>query len=203
MSEAMVLDLRLGIDSKGLDRLVAAMSGPDRAKAMFGVSEAMRRKTVSHLVSIAARRHGTAQRLGASPTNYLASAARLSYNSHTEDTATVEIPKAGLRRAFRPLTIRPKTAKALAIPLNAISYGVRAADMRDNPGRYGFSGTFVIPNTGLIAGKKKGGNDITVLYALAMQAMIPQDRELLPSDQEYADTAKSAYVRAIKAMRTA
>ena len=196
MSDLMVLDLRMDIAAERLDKLIDAMGGSGKGKAMQTVAEAMGRESQRHLLRIATRRHKTADRLDARRTNTLQqSAADVSVGS-SADTAVVEIPGDGLRRAFRPLTIRPREARALTIPIHALAYGKRARDVaRERV-------TFIPKGTNVIVTKDDKGNLIP-LYALVMQAIIPQDRELLPSDDEYAATAKSAYVSAISSLRGA
>jgi len=197
MSTAQVIDFRTDIDTAGLDRLVAAMSGAGRQNAMGNVAKEMGMITRLHLGAIAARRHATATRLNATPSGHLkqGESASVVKDAATEDAATVEISIPGIRRAFRPLTIRPRDKQFLTIPLNAIAYNRSVGDLR----REGVP-IFRLGKTKILATKGPDNKPLP-LYALATQAMVPQDRELLPSDEEYAETASGAFVAAINTMR--
>ena len=97
-----------------------------------------------HLKRISPTRHRSANRLGATPTGHLEQ--RPTFHA-TSNYAEVVIPIPGINRAFKDLTITPKDAPFLTLPLNAVSYGKRAATVRSHvawAAKYGFSPKFVI-----------------------------------------------------------
>ena len=197
MSTASVLEFKTELDSAGIDRLVSAMSGAGRRTVMGNVAKEMGVLTRRHIGSVAGSRHKTADRLGATPSGHLlqGESASVVKDDATEETATVEVPIPGIRRAFRPLTIMPRDKQCLTIAIHAMAYNRSVDDLkRDNIPIFRPKGKNILATT------DASGNMIP-LYALAMSAMIPQDRELLPSDEEYAKTAGDAYVGAIDALR--
>jgi hypothetical protein len=95
--------------------------------------------------------------------------------------ATLTINSVGFSRAFRGLVIVPKTAKFLAIPINAISAGHRAAELWERMKLFIPKGSHVI--------KANIGGVITPMYILCKSVKQKQDRTLLPSDAEFQEAA--------------
>lgn len=144
------------------------------------VSELVRR----HLSSASASRHATADRLGANRTGFLEEGARSGVTPHaTADEAEVLIRVPGISRAFRDITVTPKTANALTIPMDALAYSRRAAEVR----ALGWS-IFRPKGKNVLMGTKDG--ETKSLYALVKSAHLRQDRGLLPSDERISSTAK-------------
>jgi len=134
-------------------------------------------------------RHTTAEALGASPTNYLSQVADLVAGYGDESQATVDIFGAIFRRVEGPVTVRPKRAKYLTIPVDAESYGQRARDFSDLK--------FKVDKDGRKFLARVDGTEIKPLFALVKKATLPQDAGLLPSLAHYEHTAEStarAYV---------
>jgi hypothetical protein len=119
--------------------------------------------------------HRTANRLGATPTNHLATAAKGIESESDERAAILKVPRASrLRAAFGTYTIRPKNGKKyLTIPDNARTYGKRVAEIRE-PLHFR-----------MVGGRHKAlcFKDGTVAYWLREQVTIKEDRTLLPFAQ--------------------
>lgn len=156
-----------------------------------GLHEAVGREalglTRNHLIHLAATRHATAQRLGASPTGHWAQAAEKTTESHDASAATITIRQPGIGRAAHDVTIRPKAGKKfLTIPLAAEAYGNRA---------YRMNNTFFLRSKEgklFIARQNSGarGGSLVLLYLLVKSVFQKQDRTLLPSENEYRVAAK-------------
>ena len=151
------------------------------SRAASRVSELVRR----HITETAApTHHATADRLGANRTGFLEEGARSGVTPHaTSDEAEVLIRVPGISRAFRDLTVTPKNANALTIPLDALSYSRRASEVR----ALGWS-IFRPKGKNVLMGTKDG--ETKTLYALVKSAHLRQDRGLLPDDEEISSTAK-------------
>lgn len=98
--------------------------------------------------------------------------------------AVLTIKYPGLSRAFRDVTIRPKTARALAIPLHPQAYGKRAGELWDR------LKLFIPKGTRVICANINGR--VTPFYWLASSVTQKQDRSLLPSDDEFVAAGKRA-----------
>jgi len=165
-----------------------AMRSVMRRMSALGLSELhqaagveVQRITSDHIAKIAATRHGTAERLGAAPTNFygqaaekVAAAGALS-SGPTEAVLTINHP--GFLRAFQTVKITPRTAKALTIPIHALSYGKRAGELWDRMNLF-------IPRGKRIIAATIGGV-LTPLYVLCKSVTQKQDRSLLPSDEQF------------------
>ena len=156
-----------------------------------------------HIRRAAGARHRTASRLDAMPTHHLERGARETRADQAGRQAVVTVPIPGITRAFGDLHIRPKNAKALTIPINAVAYGVRAPELADRgwslftlPAREG-------PGSGILFGRKAGEASTVALYLLRSSADIPQDRGLMPSDEEMGEAIAYGVTSAIEAERFA
>lgn len=160
--------------------------------------------TIQDHVRIAAgARHRTASRLGAMPTGHLSEGAANIRMEKDGNRAVVTVPIPGITRAFGDLHITPKNKKALTIPINAVSYGVRATELSDRgwnlftmSGRQG-------PGAGILFGRKTGEASTVALYLLRKSADIPQDRGLMPSDEEMGEAIAYGVTMAIEMERFA
>lgn len=90
----------------------------------------------------------------------------------------VDVP--GVTRAYHDITIKPKRAKALTIPIHRSAYGFKAKHFTD-----------------LFAIKRKDGKSflarsladgsLVFMYVLAKSAFQKQDKRLMPSDETLAE----------------
>lgn len=140
------------------------------------------RMTKRYLVDESSKRHRTANRLGADPTGVIARTAGKVTSKATARAAEVEIPHPLFARAFRRVTIRPKSGSALTIPVHPLAYGRRA---RSIPGLVKIKSG----EDAILARPKKGSDFLEVFYLLKKQVVQEQDRTLLPDDAMIRDSA--------------
>lgn len=163
--------------------LTATIAGlRDRTELNRFVADEVEMLTFAHVSQLALTRHTTADRLGAKPTGHLEDAARSIESQATRNAAVLAFARAsGLQRAWRSILIKPgPDKKALAIPVHADSYGVRAGDMKD----------LVLlklgpRNTAVLARRVDGSKFLETLYLLLPQVLQKQDPSLMPTDDEY------------------
>ena len=168
---------------------------PEGRRLLFSVAaNAVRILVRDHLFRIAPRHHISAHRLGAMPTGHIEKGARATHFTASSDSAEVIIPIAGLSRAFRPLTITPRTANALTLPVSSHSYGKRVGELRAN----GWN-IFRPKGKDTLWGKLQDEDDAVPLYVLKKRVQLKQDRSLLPSDAELGGTASKAILRYLAA----
>ena len=104
--------------------------------------------------------------------------------SFDESGSTIAIKNTpGLSRAFHDITIRPRRAKALTIPLSRISYNKRVADL-ERDGHEIFR-----PKGKNILAERKGDDGMRPLYALVKSVTIPKDEGLMPTKGEVREWA--------------
>lgn len=182
------MNLRIKIEDGVSPRLASVLrlfTGAGLASLHRAAGVEVQAVTSRHLRVLAGTRHGTAQRLGAAPTNHWAKAAeKVSEPAALESDssgATLTIGHPGITRAFRSITIAPRESKSLAIPIHAISYGVRAGELWERMKLF-------IPKGKRIIAANIGGQ-LTPLYVLCRTVTQRQDRSLLPSDQQFQDAA--------------
>lgn len=182
--------IRFSIEDDTLRRLVLAMGPQGRTRlnrvAAYGLLELCRR----HLKREAQGRHATAHRLGGVPTRHLEKAARDMTATANAVEGAVNIASPGFGRVFSPITIRPRRARALTIPIAGVAYGQRADDLR----RKGWT-LFRSPAKGvrdLLMGEHEATGLVKALYVLRASVTLPQDRTLLPDDQAMTDAVRAA-----------
>lgn len=163
----------------------------------------VREHTADHIARASVTRHKVADRLGAKHTKFLEFAparGQLRGGSKfdapdgkqpftevrdiSDDGVLVVIGNTpGLRRAFGAITIKPRKAKALTIPLHKIAYAKRVADLRSE-GHEIFrpKGTNILAEEVSKGRGKRKKTEFRPLYALVKSTTLPQDRGLLPSD---------------------
>lgn len=174
---------------------------PDGAASAAG--ESLAGVVQDHVLAAAGARHRTASRLGAMPTGHLSEGAANIRMEKEGSRAVVVVPIPGITRAFGDLHIRPQNAKALTIPINAVAYGVRAPELAARgwdlftlSGKQG-------PGAGVLFGRKAGEGSTVALYLLRTSADIPQDRGLMPSDEEMGEAMAYGVKMAIEMERFA
>ena len=189
------MNITAKIDTPRLDALRSAL-GPHGRKALnSGAAESLWAACRSHLRSYALSHHGSAMRLGARPTGHLEQAAASSVWSADDASGRVEISAPGIGRVFRALEIVPKRARALTIPVHALAYGRRVAE--------------VSRSHEVFRPKRKGGKPanylaavidgrLTPLYVLVRRASVPQERSMLPADDALGKAAASGMLGVIR-----
>ena len=178
---------------KGLSAFLDALKPGGRHNLYSAAANAVRILVRGHLAREATLRHSSAKKLAATPTGHLAKAARATVFHADEFGGEVIIPAAGINRAFHDVTITPNAAHDLTIPINKLSYGRRAKELR------ALGWKFFTPPEGhdkediLFGYRGKGKNrEVVPLYLLKKRVQQRQDRSLLPSDAEISSTASRA-----------
>ena len=175
------------IHPRNLGKWLDLVKSEGRRQLFSVAANAVRILVRNHLSRIAPRHHISAHRLGATPTGHIEKGARATHFTASSDSAEVIIPIAGLSRAFRPLTITPRTANALTLPISSHSYGKRVGELRAN----GWN-IFRPKGKDTLWGKLQDEDDAVPLYVLKKRVQLKQDRSLLPSDAELGGTASKA-----------
>lgn len=181
------MTLTLNLPEK-FSRTLAKFGDLGRGNLFAVASEALHQLVTNHLRRIAPTRHATASRLGASPTQHIYKGIEGSAPSHTANSASVTIPLPGISRAFHDVTITPKNAKALTLPVHAMAYGHRVSELRS-------LGWNIFRNKGetVLMGKQEKSKDAPVpLYALKKRVQQRQDRSLLPTDEQLVGVVKTS-----------
>ena len=168
---------------------------PEGRRLLFSVAaNAVRILVRDHLFRIAPRHHISAHRLGATPTGHIEKGARATQFTASTNGAEVIIPIPGLSRAFGPLTITPRNAAALTLPVSPHAYGKRVGELSAN------GWNIFRPKGHDILMGSLGDDEAVPLYVLKRRVQLKQDRSLLPSDAELGGTASKAmldYIRRI------
>ena len=177
-------------------KLMEGMGG-NNSELNAAMGHEVQRLTHFHLSFLAATRHTTASKLGATPSNHLAQAAEKvsapSALSADSSSATLTINHPGMIRALRDVTIVPRDAKSLAIPVHALAYNRRPREIWDALKLFIPKGKNVIC--------MPSGNTITTLYVLVRSVTQKQDRTLLPSQQNFEKAAKLGAQRYLKSLK--
>lgn len=181
-------------DSNKIAAFANAASPLGRTMLFNAGAYALKVRVQRHLVGVAARRHATASRLGASPTgHYERGAAAVSSFSSPVDGGVV-IPIAGVGRAWHDIDLATPTRRGkrlITIPCSRFSYGRTVAELRANG--------WVVFRPGkrkLLMGYRRGSEKKPIpLYTLAEGVHQPQEPQLLPSLAELSRVASSAMAR--------
>ena len=190
------------IQDSGLQRDLDVVGSAGKAKLTEAGAYSLYVAVMRHVHAYARTHHESAHRLGAQPTGHMEDAVdSISYGPDGNGAAAVTIPIPGFSRVFGNVTITPKNAKALTLPINSISYGRRAGEMR----HLGFTlfkfGKKEGGRNGVLYGYRDGDDHIEPLYALKSRVTLRQDRSMLPSDEEMSAAAQDGMMAAIRAAR--
>lgn len=157
-----------------------------------GAAQSLWAAVRSHLEKESGRHHKWASKLGAKPTGHLEEAARSTKWAADAEAATVTVHSPGISRVNHPLRIEPKRARLLTIPIHALGYGRPASEVSAAHRLFRPKGKDYL--MAKIDGKA------TVIYLLRKAVMVPQDRGLMPSDEELKSAAGRGYMAAIRKM---
>lgn len=187
---------------EGLKRFTRLVKPEGRRLIFSAIGNAVSVLINRYLKNVAApTHHRTADRLGATPTGHLEK--RTTFTSN-EDEAEVIIPIPGISRAFKDISITPKNAPYLTLPISSVSYGKRAATVRGlgymlfrpaEKGSHKTTGGKFSEYQDLLMGSKDG--ETIPLYLLKKRVDQKQDPTLLPSQAEIGNTAASSMIRTI------
>ena len=181
------MEYSIAISSERFSRL-RALSTAGRNAICLGAAYELKVVCQAHLRKWAAVHHSTARRLGARPTGHFETGARDIAAKASSQGAAVIIPAPGITRYFTSLTISPRRAKALTIPLHSASYGRRAGEMRH-------LGWRLFSRKGILFGDK--GDGAEALYALKKSVTIPKDETILPTKKEMASAVENGALAAM------
>ena len=187
---------------ESLTRFMQRPKGAGRRELFAAAGNAVSKLINDHLKRIAPGRHKTADRLGATPTGHLEKRTAFSADS---SGATVTIPIPGISRAFKDLSITPRNAQYLTLPISSVAYGKRAATVRglgyvifrppakgahrNSDGRYD-------KYQDILMGSKDG--ETIPLYLLKKRVEQKRDPSLLPTEYEIGSTAARAMMLTIQ-----
>lgn len=183
--------------SAGVRYVTDRLEGSGRVELGAAMGSEVQLAVVAHLRGLAATRHATANRLGASPTNYLAqatdAAAAADVVSVESGAATLTFAHPTIARAFRDIHIAAKGAGALTIPVDKLAYGRRASQFDLYVWRSKTTG-----NAFLALRQADRHGKPLLMFLLVRSVTQKQDRSLMPSDMEIATAAAQGvreYVR--------
>ncbi len=171
------------INTPHLNEIVAQLAEGKRPELYREIGTEVRETVREHLFDYALTHHRTAFALGARPTGNLEEA---TFEATADSNgATVTVGAKGIRRALGDLTIIARNKKALTIPLHALSYGRRVAELT---------------GLGIAVFRPKGKNylatviddKLTPIYALVKQATLKHEPDLLPSNDTITANAVEA-----------
>ncbi len=180
------LEIKVIRDTAGpaLANLRSALT-PQRMAAAVG--PACAKLTQQHLLDLGTNKKGWPT------TNFYARAAKATNWAAAPEGVVVSINQIGVRQRYQGGPIRPVNAKYLTIPIDPEAYGKVASDfenlicIRTKKGKY-------------LAQKEGTGKTATLKFLFKLSPGVDQegDVEVLPTRDEYFDTAKEAILRAIK-----
>lgn len=190
------MNLRISISdgaSALLQSKMRSLTGSKLSDLHEAAGREIQRLTSDHIAALRRNPDSFAKKFGAPASNFYAQAAEkvagdAALNANASG-ATLTINSPGFIRAFRSVTIVPRTAKSLAIPINAIAFGHKASELWDR------MNLFIPKDTRVIAATI--GGVLTPLYVLCKSVTQKQDRSLLPSDDQFRDAAVRGATRYI------
>jgi len=179
------------VDTRELDALCRAFSAETRSRLHLAGARSVAVLCRRHLRALGQSRHASANRLGAAPSGHFEQA--IVEADASADDAHVRLLLPGLSRAFRSLTLVPRRARALTIPLAAEAYGKKASELS----REGWA---LFATKGVLMGSRKSTGATKPLYALKSRVRLRQDRSLLPSDNALSRAAREGFMLRLVAL---
>jgi len=193
----MSLNIQVTLDGASeVDQVLQAIRNSLTSRAGMHQKMASYGQKITQDKLIADTRHKSADRLGATPTNFRSKSADRVEAQFDEDEGRVVIPRdTGLGRAFGDVLIRPGSGrKYLTIPGHADTYGRPVKSFGDGELKFAiFKGQKPSPVLLFAAdgGRHKKGD---VAYWLRREVSQKQDRTLLPPDSEYYAAARGGAI---------
>ena len=183
-----VFPVSLSITIQVSDKATPILAGlnrelTDRTGLHQYIGAAAEAGTRLHIRKAAQARHATANRLGAKPTGYLTKRAELVEGRGNAKEAEITVTGAIFKRTFGPVTVRPVAKKMLAIPMRAEAYGKR-------PGEFTDLFVFKSKQGRLFLARQAEPGKLHFLFLLKASVVLPQDRGLLPSDDQFGQIAE-------------
>lgn len=176
----MPLAITVSVNDRATPALAAVgASLKDRRALHTAIAGTIEDITAAHIRIAAQTRHKTATRLGASPTGYLNTKADTIESVADNAGVVMTVWGAIFKRVTGDVPVVPVNKKWLAIPALAQAYGRR-------PGEFGKL-SFRKNKSG---GARLVNEDGDVLFWLVKKVTLPQDRGLLPSDEQFSQAAE-------------
>lgn len=182
--------VKIETKSGAISRLMSLIGAQGKRQVNSVAAVSVRALTQKHLRKYAFSHHNSSARLGAPQTGHLEKGCAAITSYATGDGGYVQIPIPGITRVFGAVTITPKRARSLTIPLNRASYGRTASEVRQ-------LGWKLFSAKGVLFGDKGDGAAVP-LYALKKKVVIPQDKTMLPTEGEMADAAEKGIAHELK-----
>ena len=182
------MTFKYALHAPRLDALLGAlrMDNAHRTPLLETATRSVQIAVSRHIERLGATRHRSAAALGAEPTGHYERAAADVTSEVNGDVGVVTIPIAGISRAFHEVTIRPGAGKkALTIPIAAEAYGTTVQEMVSA----GWN-IFRPKGSKALFGRRDGVIGALPLFALVAVVRQPQDRSLLPTDDELGEAAE-------------
>ena len=175
--------------SPKLRAMVQSLSPAGRRVLDEGAGAELYALVRAHFRSYALVNHKTADRLSARRTGHWEEAASAMVHGVDSSGPFVELKAPGIARAVRPVQVLPRRAKSLTIPVHALSYGRRVAEVRRT------RPVFRVRNLLLTRLEKKEAP--VPLYVLVRSAVLPQDKNMLPEKSAMTAAVTRGYKRVI------
>ncbi len=192
---AIAITVEVKGDSK-LELLQQEMDWPQKVGFADHVAGAIEEMTRAHIVTAAQTRHTTATRLGANPTDYLLNKAASVEAIGSPGRVLLSVSGAIFKRTFQPVTITGGTGPGtspyklpimLSIPVTAEAYGKRPYEVSGKLFVYRSKG-----GKGPAFLARRDGKTMKFLFLLKKTVVLPQDRGLLPSEEEFGQCVERA-----------
>lgn len=182
--------MNVEVKIKGFEKLTALMNalGPSNRLRLNSVgAKALEVAIRAHVARIAPSRHRSANLWGGTPTGHYTKGMRGIAGHATADGGEVVIPIAGISRAYHDVEITPVRANRLTIPINAISYGHTAKELRSRGWKF-FNGPVGHDSELILFGYKGKGKNKVVKPMFRIKTIVQQrkDPTLLPSKSKCA-----------------
>ena len=185
--------MTVSIQMKDFGKLAALMNalGPSNRQRLNAVgAKALEVKVRGHVARISASRHGSAGRLGATPTGHYRKGMRGIAGHATAQGGEVVVPIAGISRAYHDITLTTPTKegkKYLTIPKHAAAYGHTVPELKSRGWKI-----FRPGKKRCLLGYRNKGDKPVMLFALAEAVRQRQDPSLLPSREQCASIVSQA-----------
>lgn len=187
------LDVQITTNDQAMPLLNALLGKlEDRTDLNKRIADRMEIVTRDHLLKLGMTRHKTAKSLAATPTGYFSRKAEGLESRSTKEEAIVTIPtgnnadgNSGLEafaRVLGPVLITAKAAQWLTIPATAAAYGHRAREFNDL--------IFIKLGDARAMLARRDGKKLTPFFWLKKSVTLPEDRTLLPSDEQMTGAAE-------------
>jgi hypothetical protein len=181
---AITLDVK---DDSNLADLEKSLTFAEKLQFADHLAGDIEEQTRSHIQQASQSRHKTARKLQATETNYLLNKAASVEAIGSPGRILLSVSGDIFKRTFQPVTVNATAGKMLTIPWTAEAYGKRAREFGDNLFVYRSQG-----GNGPAFLARRQGVRMQFLFLLKRSVVLPQDRGLLPSEEDFLKTAEQS-----------